>query len=108
MSTSSQPREASKANGAGREPHVCMVAYSDYVFDARIRREAETLASNGFRVTCLKLRNGAAREHYVLNKVDVRELSVPKYQGKSRAAYLRSYVRFLIEASTAWPRTGPI
>jgi len=78
-----------------------MVAYSDYVFDARIRREAETLASNGFRVTCFKLRNGAARERYTLNNVDVRELSVPKYQGKSRTAYLRSYVRFMVEASAA-------
>jgi glycosyltransferase involved in cell wall biosynthesis len=76
-----------------------MVAYSDYVFDARIRREAETLVSNGFNVTCLKLRNGAARTRYVLNGVNVRELTVPKYQGKSRAAYLRSYLRFLIEAS---------
>jgi glycosyltransferase involved in cell wall biosynthesis len=101
VSTSSQPRDLSKADGARREPHVCMVAYSDYVFDARIRREAETLASNGFRVTCFKLRNGAARKRCVLNNVDVRELSVPKYQGKSRAAYLRSYLRFLIEASAA-------
>jgi len=88
VTTPAQTVDVSKPVGARREPHVCMVAYSDYVFDARIRREAETLASNGFRVTCFKLRNGAARERYTLNNVDVRELSVPKYQGKSRAAYL--------------------
>jgi len=69
------------------------------VFDARIRREAETLVACGFRVSCLKLRNGSTRQHHVLNGVEVRELSVPKYQGKSRAAYIRSYVRFLLEAS---------
>lgn len=80
-------------------PHVCMVAYSDYVFDARIRREAETLAASGFRVTCLKLRNGSTPEQYTLNGVQVCELGVAKYQGKSGAAYLRSYLRFLLEAS---------
>jgi glycosyltransferase involved in cell wall biosynthesis len=101
VTTDAQTIGVSKPVGARREPHVCMVAYSDYVFDARIRREAETLASNGFRVTCFKLRNGAARERYTLNNVDVRELSVPKYQGKSRTAYLRSYVRFMVEASAA-------
>ena len=99
MTSLSQPRVEPKANGAGAKPRVCMVAYSDYVFDARIRREAETLASNGFHVTCLKLRNGREREQYVLNNVEVRELSVSKYQGKSRAAYLQSYLRFLIESS---------
>jgi len=88
-----------KTNGAGARPRVCMVAYSDYVFDARIRREAETLASNGFLVTCLKLRSGHEREAYTLNGVEVRALNVSKYQGKSRAAYLRSYFRFLVEAS---------
>ena len=104
MTTLAQTVGVSQPVAARREPHVCMVAYSDYVFDARIRREAETLASNGFRVTCFKLRNGAARERYTLNNVDVRELSVPKYQGKSRTAYLRSYLRFMVEASAACVR----
>jgi glycosyltransferase involved in cell wall biosynthesis len=81
-----------------------MVAYSDYVFDARIRREAETLASNGFDVTCLKLRNGSRQSAHELNGVCVRDLSVAKYQGKSQRAYLQSYVRFLIEASAVCVR----
>ncbi len=89
------------AIAASRKPHVCMVAYSDYVFDARIRREAETLTAHGFRVTCLKLRSGAAPERRTLNGVDVRELNVPKYQGKSRAAYLASYARFTARAAAA-------
>ena len=90
-----------RALATTRKPHVCMVAYSDYVFDARIRREAETLAANGFRVTCLKLRNGAAPESRVLNGVEVRDLNVAKYQGKSRLAYLRSYARFTVQAAAA-------
>src|SRR5262245_65633888 len=90
-----QPR----VRGEHSRPRVCMVAYSDYDHDARIRREAETLAANGFGVTCLKLRNGSTRAEYVLNGVDVREMNVAKYQGKSQGAYLRSYVRFRAEAA---------
>jgi len=81
-----------------------MVAYSDYVFDARIRREAETLVANGFRVTCLKLRTGAAPERHTLNGVDVRDLNIAKYQGKSRLAYLGSYARFTAQAAAACAR----
>lgn len=83
------------------EPVVCMVAYTQYATDARVRREAETLAAGGFRVICLTNRNGAVPERYALAGVDVRELNVPKYRGKSQAAYLRSYLRFLARASAA-------
>jgi hypothetical protein len=76
-----------------------MVAYTDYIFDARVRREAETLAANGFRVMCLKVRNGDEPQQYVMNGVEIRELNIPKYQGKSAFAYLRSYLRFLIAGS---------
>ncbi len=51
--------------------HVCMVAYTDYVGDARVRREAETLAAHGFNVRCLTTRNGGAPREFVLDGVDV-------------------------------------
>jgi glycosyltransferase involved in cell wall biosynthesis len=76
-----------------------MVAYTDYVFDARVRREAETLASNGFRVICLKTKSGPEPRRYVLNGVEIREVGVQKYQGKSALAYLSSYCRFLLACS---------
>src|SRR5437899_9976508 len=41
MNAVAQPRVEPKAGVACARPRVCMVAYSDYVFDARIRREAE-------------------------------------------------------------------
>ena len=78
---------------------VCMVAYTDYIFDARVRREAETLVSNGFDVLCVKVRNGSEPRRSVVNGVHLRELNIPKYQGKSALAYLRSYLYFLIGAS---------
>jgi glycosyltransferase involved in cell wall biosynthesis len=80
---------------------VCMIAYTNYAFDARVRREAETLASEGFRVLCLTSRNGARQSRFLMNGVEVRELRVPKYRGKSTTAYIRSYLRFLIASSAA-------
>jgi len=84
---------------AGQPPVVAMVVYTNYVTDARVRREAQTLASNGFRVLCLTNRNGEEARRFVLGGVEVRELDVPKYRGKSARAYLASYIRFLGAAS---------
>ena len=80
---------------------VCMIAYTDYSIDARVRREAETLASHGFRVICLTTRGGPIPASFVLDGVEIRELGIPKYRGKSTRAYLGSYVRFLLAASAA-------
>ena len=85
----------------GASPVVCMIVYTKYAIDARVRREAETLASNGFRVICLTNREGREARRYVLDGVEVQELGVPKYRGKSHAAYIGSYVRFLGAASAA-------
>jgi glycosyltransferase involved in cell wall biosynthesis len=75
-----------------------MVAYTDYTGDARVRREAETLAAHGFHVRFLATRSGPARE-FELEGVAVSELREAKYQGKSARAYLGSYLRFLMMAS---------
>jgi glycosyltransferase involved in cell wall biosynthesis len=87
--------------GTQKAPAVCMIAYTNYVIDARVRREAETLASNGFRVCCLTNRNQASSTKYVLNGVEVIELPVSKYRGKSTVAYLLSYLCFLAAATVA-------
>jgi glycosyltransferase involved in cell wall biosynthesis len=81
--------------------HVCMIAYTNYAIDARVRREAEALASQGYRVRCLTTKNGPKRERFVLNGVEVRELSVQKFRGKSTLSYISSYLRFLVVSSAA-------
>jgi glycosyltransferase involved in cell wall biosynthesis len=78
-----------------------MVAYTLYDFDARVRREAETLAAHGFSVRCLTLKRGPVAATYVLNGVEVLETDVPKYRGKSTLAYIASYLRFLGATSLA-------
>ena len=78
-----------------------MIAYTDYAHDARVRREAETLAANGFSVRCLTTKNGGPPNQYELDGVDVQELGVTKYRGKSTATYVASYLHFLAVASIA-------
>lgn len=98
-------RSRSEARPSARKanPHgfVCMIAYTNYVTDARVRREAETLAARGFHVRCLTNRNGATATSRMISGVEVRELAVPKYRGKSTIAYMGSYLRFLAYATAA-------
>ncbi len=78
-----------------------MIVYTDYAFDARVRREAETLAEAGFEVICLTPRNGSRKREYQLRGVAVRELRVSKYRGKSHLRYLNSYLGFLLRSFAA-------
>jgi glycosyltransferase involved in cell wall biosynthesis len=78
-----------------------MIAYTNYALDARVRREAETLVSNGFHVQCLTTQNGEQRARFSLNGVQVRELGVRKYRGKRSIAYITSYIAFLVVSSLA-------
>jgi glycosyltransferase involved in cell wall biosynthesis len=78
-----------------------MIAYTNYAIDARVRREAETLAAKGFHVRCLTTQNGPERTSFELNGVEVRELNVQKYRGKSTKAYIGSYLAFLAHSTAA-------
>src|SRR5438874_1294372 len=79
--------------------HICMIAYTTYSTDARVRREAETVAAlTPYRVSVLVLRERAEPRTYLLDGVEVKELDIPKYRGKSALQYLLSYVRFLMLA----------
>lgn len=80
---------------------VCMIAYTNYARDARVRREAETLAASGLHVRCLTTQDGDRPTRQLLDGVEVRELRVRKYRGKSKLAYMASYVRFLLSASAS-------
>lgn len=96
-----RPAHAGAQAARSVKGHVCMIAYTNYAFDARVRREAETLASAGYRVLCLTTSNGADPARFRLSGVEIWELGVPKYRGKSTLAYLGSYLRFLLASSVA-------
>jgi len=79
--------------------NIVMIAYSNYMTDARIRREAETLASTQeYEVTVLALKKGKRERLYTNGGVIVQELSTSKYQGKILFRYLLSYLKFMLEA----------
>lgn len=75
--------------------HVWMIAYTTYPSDARVRREANTVASlPEHKVTVLVLKEQATPRRYEMDGVVVQELDIEKYRGNSGARYIRSYVRF--------------
>jgi glycosyltransferase involved in cell wall biosynthesis len=78
---------------------VCMIAYTLYPGDPRVRREAEALAGRGdeVHVICLRERNVPRTE--VLQGVHVRRLLPGKYRGGRSAIYLTSYLLFLLLAA---------
>src|SRR5262245_8201368 len=78
---------------------VCMIAYTQYTYDHRIRREAETLAAQGhYHVSLLVPKEHDVPQIYAEHGVHVRELNMPQYQGKSKRRYIASYLEFLLRA----------
>ena len=96
-----QPRVAESSAAARGTGFVCMIAYTNYAVDARVQREGETLAAAGYRVLCLATKNAATARRFTLEGVEVRELAVQKYRGKSQLAYIGSYLGFLLLSSWA-------
>ena len=56
------------------------------------------------RCLALKADGNAAPRTFTLNDVEIRELPVVKYRGKSTMAYMLSYLRFLASATAACAR----
>ena len=82
--------------------NICMIAYTNYLSDARVRRAAETLAVlPDYRVTVLVLRQSDTTRNYEVSGVTVQELNLGKYRGKSSAKYILEYVKFLFLALLA-------
>jgi len=82
-----------------------MVVYTNYSIDARVRREAETLADlPDYKVLVLTLKQKTSPRTSFIDNVEVRELNLTKYRGKSNIRYLISYFRFLLLAFLACTR----
>src|SRR5581483_8889099 len=83
LRSSRSPRFPFDAISTGAVPpdikRVCMVVYTLYDGDARVRREAETLAATGrYRVHVFALRVAKEARSYTIEGVNVQELNVPK------------------------------
>jgi glycosyltransferase involved in cell wall biosynthesis len=89
------------ANSADAAQHelqrrVLIIAYTHYIFDARVKRHAEALAQQGYAVDVLCLANG----HETHRSVEIIGIPLSRYRGHSRAQYIRQYVSFFAQA--AW------
>lgn len=88
--------------GQHKKKKICMIAYTVYPFDARVRREAETLAAScSFEIIVLCLKQKATAQAYIKDKVYVQELNLIKYEGNRTAKYFISYARFLLKSFLA-------
>lgn len=77
---------------------ICMIAYSEYLSDARIRREAESLAQRGDQVDLICLPHEQRARPSSLNGVHLYPLKVSRYRGHSTWRYTWSYAAFFCRA----------
>ena len=75
---------------------VCMVAYSIYNYDSRLRRESEALVRQGYEVNFFTLAERKKPRKYVMNGVRINEIKINKYSGDSNLEYFLSYMKFFI------------
>ncbi len=84
--------------------NIAMIAYTEYLIDPRVRREAECLADRGDNVDFLCLRqpknavDSKLEQWETIDGVHVCHLPMYKYQGGSSFAYLLSYIKFFFLA----------
>lgn len=79
-------------------PRVCVLAWSVYEIDARVRRYAEALAKRGSNVDVICLappQRSTVPNRFCLNGVNVHEIG-RRIQEKSQIAYVISLIRFWI------------
>jgi glycosyltransferase involved in cell wall biosynthesis len=77
-----------------RPGRILFVAYTDYKFDARVKRHAEALAQHGYAVDVISL----ADESQFDRTVKINGIRAGRYRGHSRAEYLRRYLGFFTKA----------
>src|SRR5580658_7579275 len=98
----SQSKDSPK--GGTTPKKICMIAFTRYPFDGRVRLEAESLVEWGYEVCFLVPKEHATPTTYTLAGVVVKELNVVEYGGKNKLQYLLSYMSFMLLAFFACTR----
>lgn len=79
---------------------ICMLAYTFYEFDNRVRRYAETLAKRGDHVDVIALSSSYfQRPIEEINGVTVYRIQHREYNEASKWSYAKRFLRFLINSS---------
>lgn len=77
---------------------ICMVAFTHYATDTRVRGEAEALVDRGDTVEVICLRKNGEERVWTLNGVRLIQLSTGRYRGSSAMMYLVKYFLFFFLA----------
>jgi glycosyltransferase involved in cell wall biosynthesis len=88
--------------GSGRR--ICLVAHAYYEEDARVRRQAETLARQGWEVQVFGLRRPDDPPASTIEGVELERLNVRRHQGAGVRTYLTEYLAFFARAGLAATR----
>jgi len=72
---------------------ICMIVYSYYPWDPRVRKEAEALTRNGYDVDVIALRNDEEKEFETIKNVNIYRLNQKTKRG-SQLRFLYQYSKF--------------
>jgi len=78
---------------------VCMLAYSFYENDGRVKRYAETLASRGNQVDIISLKKKGQPTFECLKGVNVYRIQERSLEEKGKLIYFERLIRFLIHST---------
>ena len=85
----------------GVSMNFCMVAYSFYESDNRVRRYAETLVNEGHQVDAVALRKPGQARFEVIKGVSVHRIQERKIDEKGKLSYLYRLLKFFF-LSSCW------
>lgn len=75
---------------------ICIVAYTDYLTDARVMRQAESAYDAGYAVDVITPISRGQEEKLVSNHVTIHRLRTGQYRGTEKSLYVLSYLGFFI------------
>ena len=78
---------------------ICMVAYTHYPTDSRVRREAEALIERGDTVDFICLGGEKDRKSELYNGVELIKIYINRYRGSNTVMYMTSYLQFFLIAT---------
>ena len=101
--TSPWPRNRTKSTSTSRKStnmkKACMLAYTFYESDNRVRRYAETLAKQGYEVDAVSLGKGGQPRYERLNGVRICRIQKRARDEKSKLSYLYRLVKFFFNSA---------
>lgn len=92
-------RENTSPSMRNSRKKICMLAYTTYECDNRVRRYAEALAGRGDEVDVIALSGGAAAERSTINGVEVHRIQHRDFDERNKWTYAWRLLRFLVASS---------